>query len=467
MKKLFFAVLLLLGFVQTAFAYTWNTQDGTGPFATPTAACTYYIQTVRKEVFLNVQYVSDSQFYCHSTAFPNATFMYTSRFGTNDCATGTAYDAQTGTCKSTAPTCTSGSTSTVSFQSAIVSGYSGSKTYTQQMPPPTTDGTCNGVVTKVLNCTSDAALAPAARPSICTVEMTLNGTVTPPGTPSPVATPTATSTSPEVTPAFNPATGQGCPAGTVTTGVDPSGITTCAGTGTNPPVPTTTDKTNATTTATNADGSTTKTGISTHTNADGSTTTTTTKTTTDAAGNATVTRDVFTGTRGDGKSGTPDPVQTDQDKNDLCKLHPELNVCKNSTVAGACEAVTCTGDAIQCSTLKAAAEMNCARKKADEDLKAAPYKTLGDQLVSGADPLASTLPTKDKAATYTMPSSLDGQGWMGGGSCFSDKTFTVQGQAVTIPFSKACQYLVVLRYALMIMAFLFSFKMLSGVILRD
>jgi hypothetical protein len=287
------------------------------------------------------------------------------------------------------------------------------------------------------------------------------------------STPTATVSMPAdatkatVSPSFNPATGEGCPAGTVVTGVDPSGITTCAGMGTNPPTPTTTNVTKPDTTTTASDGSTTKVSVTQHTNADGSVTSLTTTKTTASDGTVTTKVDSATGNGSNGTQGVPDPIQTDQDKNDLCKLHPELNVCKNSTVSGACDTVTCTGDAIQCSMLRQLAASECARKQDQTDLKAMQIYTDGSAILAGNDPKAATLPDKAKASVVTMPSSLDASGWLGGGACFPDKQFSVMGRSITLSFTKACEPLIGFRYALMIVALLFSFRMVSGVILKD
>jgi hypothetical protein len=162
---------------------------------------------------------------------------------------------------------------------------------------------------------------------------------------------------------------------------------------------------------------------------------------------------------------SPEVVTPPEPKeNDLCKLHPELNVCRNSTVDGTCEAVTCSGDAIQCATLQAAAKMECRAKKDADEIAQSSLKTLGQGAVGGT--VDSTLPTPQNGDTVNM-GSLDASGWLGGGACFTDKSFTVQGHTVSIPFSRACDYLVALRYALMVAAMIVSFKILSGAILRD
>jgi hypothetical protein len=125
------------------------------------------------------------------------------------------------------------------------------------------------------------------------------------------------------------------------------------------------------------------------------------------------------------------------------------------------------GDAIQCATLRAAAAMQCKQAQDDVDLKASGSYALGAAVLSGNDPAASTLPSVKNASTVVMPTSLDQSGWLGGGSFFPDKTITVQGKTITIEFSKYGQYLLAFRYALMVVASLVSFKIVSGSVIRE
>lgn len=147
----------------------------------------------------------------------------------------------------------------------------------------------------------------------------------------------------------------------------------------------------------------------------------------------------------------------------FCQENPGLAVCRDSSVGGSCGEITCNGDAIQCQTLRAAAAMQCAQKKSDDDLNASPLKAIGENAVSGiVDP---SLPTPANGQVVQAPDFLDTTGFLGGRSCFVDKTITIQGHAITIPLSKSCDILLVLRYALMVVAGLVSFRLLSGAIL--
>lgn len=268
----------------------------------------------------------------------------------------------------------------------------------------------------------------------------------------------------EDVPPFSPPSGK-CPTGSVQGGVSADGVPICIGTGSDPknaPAPqpkTETEKTEAT-----PDGGSKTTQTTTTNNADGSTTTVTTTTTTAPDGSKTTTVSKDTTAAASGGAGKDDSAQEDE-KYDLCKQNPMLNICRNSSVSGSCGQVTCQGDAIQCATLRAAAAMEC-KQRADEDaIKASAEYGLGSAAVAGNDPQAGSLPGPSKA-TLVEVGALNKDGWLGDGAAFDDLTVTVQGQAIVIPFSEATGLLVGLRYALMIAAALVSFRILSGAILR-
>jgi len=142
--------------------------------------------------------------------------------------------------------------------------------------------------------------------------------------------------------------------------------------------------------------------------------------------------------------------------------HPDLNVCKNSSVAGDCSATSCVGDAITCQLLRVQRAVYCDANREDDTSR------LGKGLMNGNDPLGSTLPTAKNGDTLDMSgNSIDTSGFLGGGTGLQDKTFTVHGASVTIPLAQMNTYLLALRYAIMLIAMLVSFRMVSGVIFRE
>nr|WP_263398768.1 virulence factor TspB C-terminal domain-related protein [Undibacterium oligocarboniphilum] len=151
------------------------------------------------------------------------------------------------------------------------------------------------------------------------------------------------------------------------------------------------------------------------------------------------------------------------DDNDFCKKHPELNICKNSSVQGRCAQTSCDGDAITCAILRTQQQRDC-EDHDDND----PQVKLGKQLLSGDDPLKDSLPNAENAQVVDLSGNIvNADGWGGGGQCFTDKTFSVSGRSFVLPLSSVCDYLLALRFAVMLMAALTSYKMVSGTILRD
>lgn len=251
-----------------------------------------------------------------------------------------------------------------------------------------------------------------------------------------------------------------CPRGTTQIGTDSAGIPICRGEQKAPPE----NKNTNQTTTNNPDGSKTTKTTETTKNSDGSTTTKTTTTTTNPDGSQTTSEETTTGKTPDGKDGKSD--STDKDREDLCKMNPSLNICKNSQISGTCEAVSCDGDAIQCAIARDVQMAKCKAEKDEQAQKDSSQYSLGNAVMAGNDPMASKLPTKENAQVVNV-GGLSATGFAGGGSCFSDKTFTLLGRSFTIPFSSTCQYLIALRYVVMLIALLASFRMLSGAVIRE
>lgn len=330
---------------------------------------------------------------------------------------------------------------------------------------PKTDGQCAISIDEVIDCYSVAA-SDGGRDFFCTYKYTQSGSESKGTFPSGGDITGGTRTPSTQPPVSDPTPEDGCPKGTVSMGVDSAGITMCGGSGTHPtsdPVPPTTTKTE---TSTNPDGSTTTKKTDTQTNSDGSTTTRTTTTTDNPDGTRTTNTTTVTSDARDGTGGKPDG-NPDDSKYDICKLHPELTICMNSTIGGACAEVTCTGDAIQCAIAREQAKRNCEDAAASDAIKNSAQYGLGSAAMAGNDPAGSSLPSASNGTTVSIQSSLDSSGWAGAGSCFPDKTITFNGHSFVLPWSQACSVLVVLRYALMVAASLIAYRMLAGVIFQE
>jgi hypothetical protein len=257
-----------------------------------------------------------------------------------------------------------------------------------------------------------------------------------------------------------------CPAGTVHAGMSLSGIPMCIGTGSTPPAKPVQPKTETEKNETAADGTITNTKTVITTNADGSTTKTVTVTATKPDGTKTTSGTADTSTTPTGAAGKADRP-TEDDKYDLCKTNPNLSVCREGSVTGTCGQIQCVGDAVQCATLRAAAAMEC-RGKADEDaLKAMPQTALGNQILSGADPMKAQIDTAMKGTEVDLSKTeLDQSAFLGGGSCLADKTLSVLGRPVTVKFAQLCTNIQPLRGVIMACAFILAYMIVSRSVLQ-
>lgn len=253
-----------------------------------------------------------------------------------------------------------------------------------------------------------------------------------------------------------------CPRGTVNTGLSASGIPMCVGSGTTPtnappaPPKVETEKNEPT-----SDGGTKNTKTEIVTNSDGSKTTTTTVTVTGPGGEKSTTQDKTTG---NSSSGAPGKETKPEDKSDVCKQNPNLAMCKNSTVGGKCGETTCTGDAIQCATLRSVAILQCKAEKDEEALKTSGLAAKGQSAIDGKD--LEGLPGP-KNGTFVNVPGMKSEGWLGNGAAFEDVSVSIRGQEVLIPLSKWSSYLLPFRYMLMIIASLISYRVLAGAVLKE
>lgn len=194
-------------------------------------------------------------------------------------------------------------------------------------------------------------------------------------------------------------------------------------------------------------------------------TTTTTTTTINTDGSTSVssnTSTTVTSPTGESKT-TVDGNKAEDPSKDFCKQNPTLTICKNSSVSGDCESLTIDGDAIQGAILRQQKKEYC------DNLAQSAIKDLGLALIANADPMQTQFPTIDNATIVDLSNigNLDSSGFLSGGSCFSDKSFAVAGITVKLPISILCDYLIPLRLAVMLLALMASYKMISGTVLRD
>lgn len=144
--------------------------------------------------------------------------------------------------------------------------------------------------------------------------------------------------------------------------------------------------------------------------------------------------------------------ETTEEKDSFCKQNPESPLCVGSSISGACDAVTCKGDAIQCAIAKEQAKRNCEfYGPAPADHPAVVAAAAGDR-PPGHPALAAS------ASAIDFSSAIDQTERLAGG-CPADQTFMVGGKALVLPLSKLCSPLemlgrVVVSFSMLAAAFI-------------
>lgn len=269
---------------------------------------------------------------------------------------------------------------------------------------------------------------------------------------------------PAVSPPVPPKPDGNCPEGTVQMGQTASGAPICVGTGSNPPnSPPPPSGSGAPSTTTGTDGTATTVTTNTTQNHDGSSTTITTTTVVKPDGSKSTTSTGSTTANAGGQPGKSDVG--DKDKT-FCQQNPTLTICINSSVSGTCGQVSCTGDAIQCATLRAAAAMECREKEDMEKILASPQKALGDQILAGNDPMQGQIDTALQGTEIDLSNpNLDTSGFLGGGQCLAPMVFSAGGRVISYSFAELCEQIQPLRLVVMALCSILSYLVVARSIL--
>lgn len=211
----------------------------------------------------------------------------------------------------------------------------------------------------------------------------------------------------------------------------------------------------STKTETKTDGSKTETKTDSQVKCDGTTcTTTTTTTTTEFSSTGSQTSQSQSST----SDSKPDPAAGSgtgvKGSGDFCAENPASSMCQKGTFGGDCGSVpSCSGDAVQCATAKAVFETKCALVPAKDILEN------GAVALTGGDDA-----TKDALKRTDVDVTLGDSSGSGGGGCPGDRSFSVGGQNISIPFSQLCGGMEIMRLALLAVAsFTAVFIVLGGV----
>lgn len=454
MRRLLFALVVSLfssaAFADPAIVIGWGWYNGNTTTYYPSAASACSANSNSTVKYAAVADASTSGYHCQGTYVssgsspPSLQQSLTPQWG---CVTGATPNMNYPAPQQCPTACVPGRTTSFYTTTVVPVGFS---LAANPVPAyPVSDGHCAVVIDSVGSCgvygTTEECLFNAHQTgSALSIDPNWQQpTATPPsGTPVPVNTP--------------PVKASSCPGGTTQAGLDPSGIPVCYGSGIAPLPATTTTSTSPATTTTNSDGSTTGVATATTTNSDGSVTTTTTTTNTSTSGGVTISKSSSTSATPGGAPGTPDtPVSTpssgsggsssspDPSLGNLCKTNPNLNICHNSSVSGSCGQVACTGDAIQCATLRAAAAMQCQQQSDINTLSGMSVSATGAAILAGSDPDAAKIAANQAGTSVDMSNpgaNIDSSGFAPA-SCLADRQISILGHQVTISFSQYCPQL--------------------------
>jgi hypothetical protein len=141
-----------------------------------------------------------------------------------------------------------------------------------------------------------------------------------------------------------------------------------------------------------------------------------------------------------------------ESKDDFCKENPRSSQCITSSFSGSCSAsFACDGDAIMCAMSREQHIRNC---KLFDDFSSSEAALYASEKGKEGEQ-TSGLPHSESIAIGS--SSFDTSDAIGGGSsCIADKSVTVAGHVVSIPFSSVCVHLAILGNILLVVSFLLA-----------
>lgn len=159
---------------------------------------------------------------------------------------------------------------------------------------------------------------------------------------------------------------------------------------------------------------------------------------------------------------TPDGVSTtktetkSESKDDFCKTNPRSPQCLTSSWGGSCSAsFSCDGDAIMCAITREQHTRNC---KLFDDMSSTEVQLYNSEKGKAGEQ-TSTLP--GSASVQISSANFDTSDAIGAGSgCIADKSVTVAGSVISIPFSTVCGHLAMLGNILLAVSFLLAGRIL-------
>lgn len=135
-----------------------------------------------------------------------------------------------------------------------------------------------------------------------------------------------------------------------------------------------------------------------------------------------------TTTTRDGSGAVTGTAQKTEKQESFCTENPQSSLCKQSRFGGSCAATTCDGDAVMCAMAAEQYKRNCELFDSNPLSQAGEGAMTGQAVPAGHPGAAPT--------TVNMTSSF--QPGEVAAACLVDKSVTVLGKTVAVPFSKMC-----------------------------
>lgn len=152
-----------------------------------------------------------------------------------------------------------------------------------------------------------------------------------------------------------------------------------------------------------------------------------------------------------GTTGTRSETKTES-KDDFCSKNPAATQCKGGNFGGSCSGgFTCDGDAVQCAIAREQHKRACSLFDA-----ASPERTLYEESKGATGNQAPTVP-----GVAITSSSFDTSNALGASACLVDVPVTIANHQLTVPFSKVCPHLDMLKAVLIAVSLLLAGRIVS------
>lgn len=152
-----------------------------------------------------------------------------------------------------------------------------------------------------------------------------------------------------------------------------------------------------------------------------------------------------------GVTGTRSETKTES-KDDFCSKNPAATQCKGGTFGGSCSGgFTCDGDAVQCAIAREQHKRACSLFDATS-----PERTLYESSKTATGNQAPAVP-----GVAISSSSFDTSNALGAAACLVDVPVTIANHQLTVPFSKVCPHLDMLKAVLIAVSLLLAVRIVS------